>query len=176
MTYFIATYGCQMNVHESEKIAGVLESMGYALAEDIQKADIVVFNTCAIRESAEQKILGNIGALKPIKAKRKDMLLVVCGCMSQQEAMAGVLKEKYPFVDIVLGTHNLADLRKFIEQKIAQKKRKNKYISPFSIAYTFKLLFHNSYSFLNTTACRVTAAGQSNLYIYSGHFTSVMSG
>ena len=123
MTYFIATYGCQMNVHESEKIAGVLESMGYTLAEDIQKADIVVFNTCAIRESAEQKILGNIGALKPIKAKRKDMLIVVCGCMSQQEAMAGVLKEKYPFVDIVLGTHNLASLRKFIEQKIAQKKR-----------------------------------------------------
>ncbi|MEG1581922.1 MAG: tRNA (N6-isopentenyl adenosine(37)-C2)-methylthiotransferase MiaB [Clostridia bacterium] len=122
MYYFIATYGCQMNVHESEKIAGVLEELGYCACTRAIDADIVVFNTCAIRESAETKILGNIGALKPIKAIKKDLIIVLCGCMTQQEGMSASIHKKFPFVDIIIGTHNLASLKDFIIQRQNEKK------------------------------------------------------
>ena len=88
MLYNIVTYGCQMNVHESEKIAGILEEMGYENTEDREKADIVVFNTCAIREGAENRAFGNIGALKQSKKQNKNKIIIVCGCMTQQKQVA----------------------------------------------------------------------------------------
>lgn len=120
--YFINTYGCQMNVHDSEKIAGILESMGYLLAEDQDAADIIVFNTCCIRETAEQKIYGHIGTLKKTKLRNPDKIIVVCGCMSQQDGVAQKIRASYPFVDVILGTSNLNSLRDAV---IAAKHRKS---------------------------------------------------
>lgn len=123
MLYTIVTYGCQMNVHESEKIAGILEKMGYTCTEDRLKADIVVFNTCAIREGAENRAFGNIGALKQSKRQNKNKIIVVCGCMTQQKQVAESMFKKYPFVDIILGTHNLYMLESLINRKKQEKKR-----------------------------------------------------
>ena len=100
--YKINTYGCQMNVHESEKIAGMLEDMGYTSCDDEKDADIIVFNTCAIRDGAETKVLGNIGATKKLKKLKPDLIIAVCGCMTQQKARADLIKEKYPQVSIRL--------------------------------------------------------------------------
>lgn len=108
MRYYIHTYGCQMNIHESEKVAGILEHIGYTATDDENSADLVVFNTCCIRETAEQKIVGHIGRLKKIKrAKNGNMIVVVLGCMTQQNGAAQMLRQKYPFVDVILGTSNL---------------------------------------------------------------------
>lgn len=120
--YHIITYGCQMNVHESEKIAGTLKKMGYEPAADSEDADIVVFNTCCIRENAENHAYGNIGALKKLKKSKKDLLIAVGGCMTQQPGKAEELKKKFPFVDIVFGTHNLDELQKLVELKLKCKK------------------------------------------------------
>lgn len=120
--YHIITYGCQMNVHESEKIAGTLKKMGYEPVADSEDADIVVFNTCCIRENAENHAYGNIGALKKLKKSKKDLLIAVGGCMTQQPGKAEELKKKFPFVDIVFGTHNLEELQKLVELKLKRKK------------------------------------------------------
>lgn len=120
--YHIITYGCQMNVHESEKIAGILTRMGYAPCDSSDEADIVVFNTCCIRENAENHAYGNIGALKKLKKSKKEMLIAVGGCMTQQPGKAAELKKKFPFVDIIFGTHNLEELQSLIEQKQSRKK------------------------------------------------------
>ena len=122
-SYHIVTYGCQMNVHESEKLAGILRANGYTEeSEAPEEADIVVFNTCCIRENAENHAMGNIGALKKIKRARPDMLVAVGGCMTQQEGAAQRLRKKFPFVDIVFGTHNLDDFGALLARKAAQKK------------------------------------------------------
>lgn len=122
-SYHIVTYGCQMNVHESEKLAGILRANGYTEeSEAPEEADIVVFNTCCIRENAENHAMGNIGALKKIKRARPDMLIAVGGCMTQQEGAAQRLRKKFPFVDIVFGTHNLDDFGTLLTRKAAQKK------------------------------------------------------
>ena len=122
-TYFIITYGCQMNIHESEKIAGILSQMGYTLAQDENVADVVVFNTCCIRENAECKAEGNIGALKRCKKLNPNKIIAVGGCMTQQKGFAEKLCEKFPFIDIVFGTHNLENFRKLLENKLESKKR-----------------------------------------------------
>ena len=115
MKYFIVTYGCQMNVHESEKIAGFLEKLGYSPADRREDADIIVFNTCAIREGAEDRVLGNVGNLKKLKKKNKDLIIAVCGCMTQKERTATNLLNTFPFIDIVIGTFNLPKLGYYIE-------------------------------------------------------------
>lgn len=122
MNYHIVTYGCQMNVHESEKIAGILRSVGYDKESSIEDADIIVFNTCCIRENAENHAFGNIGALKKLKKQKKNLIIAVGGCMVQEEGKAALLKEKFPFLDILFGTHNLGELAHLIEKKRAQKK------------------------------------------------------
>lgn len=121
--YNIVTYGCQMNVHESEKLAGVLEEFGYIHTDEITKADVVVFNTCCIRENAEHKAFGNIGALKPIKKTKTNMIIAVCGCMTQQENKADELMKKFPFVNIVFGTHNLYKFKEYLESYKQNKKK-----------------------------------------------------
>ena len=106
-TYHIETYGCQMNVHDSEKLAGILEKRGYVPAGSLLSADVIVFNTCCVREHAEDKVFGNVGTLKSLKLERPDVLIAVCGCMMQQEGMAETLASKFPFVSLIFGTHNL---------------------------------------------------------------------
>ena len=122
MKYHIVTYGCQMNVHESEKIAGFLRAAGYAEESGIEEADIVVFNTCCIRENAENHAFGKIGALKKLKRRKKGMLIAVGGCMAQEPGKAELLVKKFPFIDIVFGTHNVAELPALIERKKREKK------------------------------------------------------
>lgn len=120
--YHIVTYGCQMNVHESEKIAGILSEMGYRSCDEPESADIVVFNTCCIRENAENHAFGNIGMLKKLKAARRDMIIAVGGCLPQQMNKAEGLHKKFPYVDIIFGTHNLHELGQLIKQKLDGKK------------------------------------------------------
>ncbi len=120
--YRIVTYGCQMNVHESEKLAGILHARGYAEAAPEEEADIVVFNTCCIRENAENHAYGNIGALKKVKKAHPGMLIAVGGCMTQQAGAAEKLRKKFPFVDIVFGTHNLEEFGALLDRKLGRKK------------------------------------------------------
>lgn len=120
--YLIHTYGCQMNVHESEKLAGILEERGYTLADSNENADVIVFNTCAIRESAEKKIFGHIGDLKQLKKKNPNMIICVCGCMSQQNGYDEMLLQKYPYIDIVFGTHNIAKFGELLDKRNKIKK------------------------------------------------------
>ena len=121
-TYYIRTYGCQMNLHESEKLAGLLENAGYTLATEPESADIILFVTCCIRENAEQKVYGHIGALKQYKAENPDVVIAVGGCMTQQKSAAEKLKQKFPFVDVIFGTHNLCDFMRLLEEKSGRKK------------------------------------------------------
>ena len=104
---FIETYGCQMNAHDSENLAGMLEEMGFAPAADEGEADLLLFNTCCIRDNAERRLLGNVSALAQRKREKPDLLVGVCGCMMQQEGGAQRLLDLCPFVDLVFGTHNL---------------------------------------------------------------------
>ncbi len=121
--YLIITYGCQMNLHESEKIAGILCSMGYVKANDENDADIIVFNTCCIRENAEDRAEGNIGALKKLKSNKKDLIIAVGGCMTQQKGQAEILRGKFPFIDIIFGTHNLENFKALLTKKLSTKKK-----------------------------------------------------
>ena len=121
--YHIVTYGCQMNVHESEKIAGILQEMGYVSTDQKEDADIIVFNTCCIRENAENHAFGNIGALKKLKREKPNLLIAVGGCMTQEKGKTDVLKKKFPFIDIMFGTLNLEQLGELILRKKSQKKK-----------------------------------------------------
>ena len=115
MSYYkIITYGCQMNEHESEKLCGILENLGYQNTESDELADVIVFNTCCIRENAEQRAYGNIGALKRLKKQNRSKIIAVGGCMPQQKNKAELLKKKFPFIDIIFGTHNLADFERLL--------------------------------------------------------------
>ena len=101
------TYGCQANVHDSEKISGLLHEMGYEACECEEEADIIVYNTCCVRENAENKVYGHLGQVKKLKLENKDLKIVVCGCMVQQDVVIEKIKESYKFVDIIFGTFNL---------------------------------------------------------------------
>lgn len=114
MKYFIVTYGCQMNVHDSEKIAGILENLGYECGQSREEADIIVFNTCAVREGAEDRVFGNVGNLKKQKKANPNLIIVVCGCMTQKEETARKLLETFPFIDLVIGTFNIPRLADYI--------------------------------------------------------------
>ena len=112
-----------MNVHESEKIAGILEDMGYSDCPEDGNPDVIVFNTCCIRDTAERRALGNIGVTKAEKKRNPNLILAVVGCMPQQDGVADSLKERYPYVDIVLGTRNIAQLKDEIQKVIASRNR-----------------------------------------------------
>ena len=121
--YCVVTYGCQMNLHESEKISGILSGMGMSAVNEPENADVVVFNTCCIRDTAERRALGNIGKMKELKKKNKNLLIVVTGCMTQQNGFAENMKERYQYVDVILGTHNISDLDNQIRIRLEKKKR-----------------------------------------------------
>ena len=121
--YHIVTYGCQLNVHESEKIAGILRRLGYEETKEKENADIILFNTCCIRENAENHAFGNIGALKKLKKQKPELLIAVGGCMTQEKGKTEVLKKKFPFIDIMFGTLNLEELETLIKRKKQTKKK-----------------------------------------------------
>lgn len=113
---YIETYGCQQNVSDSEKIAGMAEEMGYEVCNDKEKADLIVYNTCAVRENAELKVYGNLGALKALKNKKPELIIAVCGCMMQEKTVADRIKRVYKHVDIVFGTHALHKFKELVRR------------------------------------------------------------
>lgn len=121
--YHIVTYGCQMNLHESEKMAGILSRKGYVATQDKSEADVILFNTCCIRENAENHAFGNIGELKKLKRQRPELIVAVGGCMTQEKGKAELLKKRFPFVDIVFGNLNLEELGDLIEERRLRKKK-----------------------------------------------------
>ena len=122
-TYFIVTYGCQMNAHDSEKLAGMLEDMGMTAAERKEDADFVLHNTCCIRDNAERKALGNVTWLKEIKKKRPGLMIGVCGCMVQEPGMAEKILRQYPFVDVAFGTGNIHRLPELLLRAVDTRRR-----------------------------------------------------
>ena len=119
----VHTYGCQQNEADSERLRGYLDNMGYGFTDDETKADLVVVNTCAIREHAEMRVLGNVGQLTHTKAKNPDQIIAVCGCMVQQPHMAEKLKKSYPIVDLVFGPHELWRFPELLLEQMTKKKR-----------------------------------------------------
>jgi tRNA-2-methylthio-N6-dimethylallyladenosine synthase len=113
-TYAVETYGCQMNVHDSERIAGLLDGAGFIPVEPGNQADIVVFNTCAVRENADNKLYGNLSFLAPIKKANPQMQIAVGGCLAQKDQ--AVILKKAPYVDVVFGTHNVGSLPALLER------------------------------------------------------------
>ncbi|MFI9555234.1 tRNA (N6-isopentenyl adenosine(37)-C2)-methylthiotransferase MiaB [Nonomuraea endophytica] len=113
-TYEVRTYGCQMNVHDSERLSGLLEDAGYVAATGGETADVVVFNTCAVRENADNRLYGNLGHLRPAKVKNPDMQIAVGGCLAQKDQ--GEIVRKAPWVDVVFGTHNIGSLPVLLER------------------------------------------------------------
>ncbi|MBO0853212.1 MAG: tRNA (N6-isopentenyl adenosine(37)-C2)-methylthiotransferase MiaB, partial [Nocardia sp.] len=113
-TYEVRTFGCQMNVHDSERLSGLLEDAGYRRADGADTADLVVFNTCAVRENADNKLYGTLGHLAPIKASRPGMQIAVGGCLAQKDRDTVV--RKAPWVDVVFGTHNIGSLPVLLER------------------------------------------------------------
>lgn len=120
---YVHTYGCQGNVADGERIKGILCSLGFEMTEVLEDADLVLYNTCAIREHAQDRVFGNVGALKPLKKKKSDLIIALCGCMMQQDYVADKIKNSYPFVNIVFGTHSMYKLPEFLYTVLCQNKR-----------------------------------------------------
>ena len=123
MFALVETYGCQQNVNDSQRIEGMLMQMGYALTDDRQKADVIIFNTCAIRENAHAKVFGNLGALKHLKEKKPSLIIGVCGCMVQQEHIVKRIKSKYRHVGLVFGTNVLWKFPSLLSDALEQNER-----------------------------------------------------
>lgn len=120
-TYYIKTYGCQMNEHDTEVMAGILEVIGYKETGDAEIADVVILNTCAIRENAENKVFGKIGSLKHSKLENPGKIIAICGCMGQEEEVVNRILEKYQFVDMIFGTHNIHRLPQLLQESMQSK-------------------------------------------------------
>lgn len=121
--YCLYTYGCQMNVHDSEVIAAIMEGMGYTRQEEMENSDVVILNTCAIRENAHNKVMGMLGRVKHLKETKEDIITVFCGCMAQEEGISSELRDKYTWVDIVMGTHNIHKLPLYMEEIMTERKQ-----------------------------------------------------
>lgn len=122
-TYSILTYGCQMNVHDSENIKGIMEDLGYNEEGNYEKADVIILNTCAIRENAHNKVVGILGRIKKLKEDNPNIITIIGGCMPQEEGISNMLKDKYKWVDIVLGTHNIYDIPTLLDNVKKEKKQ-----------------------------------------------------
>ena len=121
-TFFIKTYGCQMNEHDSENIAALLTSLGFSQVDDYEKADLVLLNTCSIRENAHNKAFGMLGRLKHLKSTKKDLIVGLCGCMAQEASVVEEILNKYKWINFVCGTHNLYQLPNIIDKAILENK------------------------------------------------------
>ena len=120
--YFIKTYGCQMNEHDSEIISAILEDMKYTKTDDYEDADLIILNTCAIRENAHNKTFGMLGRIKHLKQTKKDLLVGLAGCMSQEESVVDEIVNKFKWMDFIFGTHNIHKLPEIIEKHMDTKK------------------------------------------------------
>ena len=119
--YLIMTYGCQMNENDSEKMSGMLESLGWESCTDEKEADLIILNTCSVRENANNRFFGNLGNLKKLKKTNSDLIIAACGCMMQEKHVVDTIREKYGFVDLVFGTHNISSLPDLLEEHEAKK-------------------------------------------------------
>ena len=122
-TFFLKTYGCQMNEHDSENIEALLVELGFSKVEDYEKADLVLLNTCSIRENAHNKAFGMLGRLKHLKSERPELLVGLCGCMAQEASVVDEILKKYKFVNFVFGTHNMYQLPEIIDKAIVENKQ-----------------------------------------------------
>lgn len=120
--YIIETWGCQMNEEDSEKLSGMLKSIGYSKTEKREDANVIIFNTCAVRENAELKVFGNIGELKRLKLNNPNLIIAICGCMMQQKGMAEEVIKKFPFIDIIFGTHNAHKFPEYLNSVLVDGK------------------------------------------------------
>ena len=120
---FVHSYGCQQNVNDGERIKGVLVDIGYGLCDKPEDADLILFNTCAVREHAEQRVFGNVGALKGLKEKKRGLIIGLCGCMANQKHVVEKLRQSYPYVDLVFGVDGIDTLPQLIAQKLQKHKR-----------------------------------------------------
>ena len=123
MYAMVETYGCQQNVNDSQRIEGMLMEMGFSLTNEREKADVIIFNTCAIRENAHERVYGNLGALKHLKAKKPSLIIAICGCMVQQEHIAKRVKSKFRHVDLIFGTHVLWRLPQLLSDVMEHRER-----------------------------------------------------
>lgn len=121
--FYLRTYGCQANERDGESIAGILEAMGFAQSEDLEAADFILLNTCAVRKNAEDKVLGELGSLKRLRKHNPDLIFGLCGCMAQEEEIVTTILEKYPHVDLIFGTHNIHHLPKLLAQAMLQHEK-----------------------------------------------------
>lgn len=119
----VETFGCQQNENDSERIKGMLDTMGFTFTESEDEADFILYNTCAVREGAEMRVLGNIGALKKIKEKRPELIVGICGCMMQQESMSKRIKSKFKHVTVVFGTHSLYSFPEIMYRAVCENER-----------------------------------------------------
>ena len=120
---FVHSYGCQQNVNDGERIKGVLVDIGYGLCSRPEDADLILFNTCAVREHAEQRVFGNVGALKGLKEKKPGLIIGLCGCMANQKHVVEKLRQSYPYVDIVFGVDGIDTLPQLILRRLEKHKR-----------------------------------------------------
>jgi len=123
MYAMVETYGCQQNVNDSQKYEGMLKEMGYTLTSEREKADLILFNTCAVRENAENRVYGNLGALKHLKEKKPDMIIVVAGCMPQQPTVAERIRKKYRHADIITGTQSMDEFPDMLQRVLEERER-----------------------------------------------------
>ncbi|MCR5672371.1 MAG: tRNA (N6-isopentenyl adenosine(37)-C2)-methylthiotransferase MiaB [Lachnospiraceae bacterium] len=126
LSYHVTTFGCQMNARDSEKLKGVLEACGYIYEEDEQKADFVIYNTCTVRDNANQKLYGHLGSLGAVKKKRPDMIIGLCGCLTQEKSAYEKIMQSFSFVDLIFGTHNLFDFPRLLVKVLTRKNSKGK--------------------------------------------------
>ena len=122
-TYHITTFGCQMNEHDSETIAGMLSERGYEAALERDEADVVIFNTCSVRENADKRFLGTLGQLKKRKERDREFTVCICGCMMQQQHIVDSVKSKFPWVDVIFGTHNIHQFPELLDKLVQEKKK-----------------------------------------------------
>lgn len=120
---YVHSFGCQQNVNDGEKIRGVLMDVGFGLCENVEQADLILFNTCAVREHAEQRVFGNVGALKKLKEKNPRLVIGVCGCMAQQQHIVDKLRKSYPYVDLVFGVDGIDRLPAMLAERFRRGKR-----------------------------------------------------
>ncbi|WP_234120677.1 tRNA (N6-isopentenyl adenosine(37)-C2)-methylthiotransferase MiaB [Clostridium hydrogenum] len=114
--FYIETWGCQMNEEDSEKLSGMLKKLDYTKTENREDADLIIFNTCCVRENAELKVYGNLGLLRKLKNKKPELIITVCGCMMQENDMAKAIRKRFPFVDIIMGTHNIQMFPEYLKK------------------------------------------------------------
>ena len=119
----VHSYGCQQSVYDGERFKGVLAELGYGFTEDIRQADLILYNTCAVRENAEQRVFGNVGALKGLKKKKPDLVIALAGCMTEQQQVSEKLKMSYPYVDLVMGSNAAGRLPELLSRVLLEGRR-----------------------------------------------------